>query len=135
MLNFRLGLSGAEHRALEGELAGTRQRGDLPRTQRVLSTLALADGMTISAIAGMLRVSPETVRGWVNRYLVGGARGLRMKKSPGRRPKLTKSQRRELCQLIEMRVDIADAVVGVDAEPVEEPGMSGKNVQNQGRTI
>jgi len=33
--------------------------------------------------------------------LVDGARGLRAKKSPGRSPKLTKSQRRKLCQLID----------------------------------
>ena len=101
MLNFRLGLSGAQRMRLDVELVKAKQAGDMPRVNRVLSILALADGMAVSDIARMLRVSAEAVRGWVNRYLVSGVRGLWAKKSPGRRPKLTKSQRRELRQLLD----------------------------------
>jgi hypothetical protein len=101
MLNFRLGLSGAQRMRLDVELVKAKQAGDLPRVNRVLSILALADGMAVSAIAHVLRVSREAVRGWVNRYLLRGVRGLRAKKSPGRRPKLTKSQRRKLCRLLD----------------------------------
>jgi transposase len=101
MLNFRLGLSGAQRMRLDVELVKAKQAGDMPRVNRVLSILALADGMAVSDIARMLRVSAEAVRGWVKRYLVSGVRGLWAKKSPGRRPKLTKSQRRELRQLLD----------------------------------
>jgi transposase len=101
MLNFRLKLSGTQRRELEGELVGARQAGDLLRTRRVLAILALEEGFVVSEVAAMLRVTRQAVRGWLQRYLVKGARGLRTKKSPGRPPKLTKTQRRKLCELID----------------------------------
>ncbi|MFN2206894.1 MAG: helix-turn-helix domain-containing protein, partial [Candidatus Promineifilaceae bacterium] len=78
-----------------------RQAGDLPRVNRVLSILAFAEGMAVSEIARLLKVSREAVRGWLKRYLLDGVKGTRAKKSPGRPAKLTKSQRRELCKLID----------------------------------
>ncbi len=101
MLNFRFGLSDAQGTELDGELEKARQAGDLPRANRVLSILTLAEGMAMSEAARVLKVSWEAVRGWFKRYLLQGVSGLRTKKSPGRPPKLTKSQRRELCQLID----------------------------------
>jgi len=101
MLNFRFGLSRAQREELDCELAGARRAGDLPRVNRVLSILVLAEGMVVIQVAGVLKVSGEAVRGWLKRYLVEGVRGLRAKKSPGRPPKLTKSQRRKLCELID----------------------------------
>ena len=55
--------------------------------------------MGVNEVAGVLKVSGEAVRGWLKRYLVEGVGGLRAKKSPGRPPKLSKSQRRKLCEL------------------------------------
>ncbi len=101
MLNFHLVLSGAQRAELDGELMGARQSGDLGRVNRVLSILALAEGMGVGEAAQALKVSREAVRGWLNRYLREGASGLRAKKSPGRPSKLTKSQRRKLCRLID----------------------------------
>jgi len=101
MLNFRFGLSRAQREELDCELAGARRAGDLPRVNRVLSILALAEGMVVIQVAGVFKVSGEAVRGWLKRYLVEGVGGLRAKKSPGRPPKLTKSQCRKLCELID----------------------------------
>ncbi len=100
-MDVHLKLTKAQRTELDGELVEARQAGDMPRVNRVLSILVLAEGGTVSEAARMLRVSQEAVRGWFKRYLVEGARGLRAKKSPGRPPKLTKSQRRKLCQLID----------------------------------
>ena len=101
MLNFRLGLSSAQCTELDGELVKARKAGDMPRVNRVLSILALAEGVAVSEAARLLRVSREAVRGWLKRYLLQGVSGLRAKQSPGRRPKLNDSQRRTLCQLID----------------------------------
>ncbi len=101
MLNFHLRLSGVQCRELEGELVKARQDGDMARINRVFSILALADGAPVNEVIRMLRVSREAVRGWYKRYVLEGVQGLRAKKSPGRRPKLGKSQRRRLCQLID----------------------------------
>jgi DNA-directed RNA polymerase specialized sigma24 family protein len=65
MLTFRLGLSGARRMQLDVELVKAKQAGDMPRVNRVLSILALAEGMSISDIARMLRVSPDAVREWL----------------------------------------------------------------------
>ena len=43
MLNFHLELSGAQRTELDGELVKARQAGDLPRANRVLSILTLAE--------------------------------------------------------------------------------------------
>ena len=82
MLRFHLGLSGAQRTELENELLKARQAGDLPRVNRVLSILSLAEGMVLSEIAQVLKVSREAVRGWLKRYLLDGARALRSKKLP-----------------------------------------------------
>ena len=56
MLSFRFGLSRAQREELDCELAGARRAGDLPRVNRVLSILALAEGLVVSEVAGVLRV-------------------------------------------------------------------------------
>jgi transposase len=101
MLSFHIRLSAAQRRELNAEIDRARRGGDGPRVNRVLSILALDDGATVSVVAHLLRVCPEAVRGWLKRYLLHGARGLQSKHSPGRPPKLTKAQRRKLCQLID----------------------------------
>jgi len=101
MLSFYIRLSAEQRRELNGELERARRAGDGPRVNRVLSILALDEGATVSVVARLLRVCQETVRGWLKRYLLHGARGLQSKRSPGRAPKLTQAQRRKLCQLID----------------------------------
>jgi transposase len=101
MLSFHFKLSAAQRMELNGELERARGGGDGARVNRVLSILALDEGVAVSEVARMLRVSQEAVRGWLKRYLLRGARGLQSKNSPGRPPKLTKAQRRKLCQLID----------------------------------
>ena len=77
MLSFRLGLSGAQRTELDGELVEARRNGDMPRVNRVLAILALAEGVAVREAAQMLRVSREAVRGWLKRYLLQGVSGLR----------------------------------------------------------
>jgi transposase len=101
MLSFHLGLSNEKRAELEVELEKARQAGDLAWVNRVLSMLLFAEGLVVSEIGRLLRVSGEAVRAWFKRYLVNGAGGLRTKKSPGRPPKLCKSQRLELAQIID----------------------------------
>lgn len=101
MLSFHLGLSSEQRAELEVELEKARQAGDLAWVNRVLSILLFAEGLVVREIARVLRASGEAVRTWFKRYLVNGARGLRAKKSPGRPPKLCKTQRRQLAELID----------------------------------
>jgi len=101
MLNFHLSLSSSQHQALIKKLNKAEATGDLRTAKRVMAVLAVAEQGTVAAVARMLNVCDESVRSWVKRYLVNGVKGLVAKRPPGRNPRLTKSQRRELSKLIE----------------------------------
>ena len=101
MLNFRLKLSKARKGKLRKKLTVAEKVGDLALVRRLLSILAIDEGKGVIEVATILSVSAEAVRGWVKRFLVGGLRGLVSRKSPGRPPKLNKTQRKELARLID----------------------------------
>jgi transposase len=77
-----------------------RNSGDQRMVKRILAVLAVSDGILYSVIATTLKVSEESIRLWVNALLLKGVRGLKSKKGPGRPPKLTKTQRKQLDKLI-----------------------------------
>lgn len=101
MLAFRFTLSRACRKRLNERLKIAQDLGKVQEIKRVLAILSLADGATITAVAAILKVSPEAVRQWLHTFLVTGVNGLRSKTSPGRPPKLTKAQKKELFQIIE----------------------------------
>ena len=68
---------------------------------RILSILALAEGISQQQIASTLQVSKETIRLWLCAFLLHGGGGLETKKSPGRPSKLTQTQRKQLAAIIE----------------------------------
>ena len=77
-----------------------RNSGDMRMVKRILAVLAVSDGTLYSVIATTLKVSEESIRLWVNALLLKGVGGLKSKKCPGRPPKLTKTQRKQLDKLI-----------------------------------
>jgi transposase len=81
-------------------LRGAENAGNLNTAKRILAVLAVADETPFSTIATTLNVSEESIRLWVNMFLVKGVEGLRPKKPTGRPSKLTKTQKRELDKLI-----------------------------------
>jgi transposase len=101
MLAFRLKLSKAYQQRLNGEVKVAQQLGKVQQVKRLLAILAVADEHSIGEVAQTLRVSPEAVRQWLNAFLGRGVAGLRSKKSPGRPPKLTKAQKKQLCKIID----------------------------------
>lgn len=89
---------------LSDALKKARTQGDLAVSNRLLAVLTCGRGdyVDFPAVGGLLHVSGESVRQWVCKYMVGGLTALLgRKRSPGRKPKLTKTQRRELFRLIE----------------------------------
>lgn len=101
MLAFRFRLNTACRRRLTEKLKVAHAMGTIQVVNRVLAILALADGASVAEVARLLRVSDEAVRGWLKAFLLNGLSGLRSKKSPGRPPKLTKAQKRELARIID----------------------------------
>jgi transposase len=77
-----------------------QRTGNIRMIKRLLCILAVADGKPYLEIAQTLRVTQESIRLWVNKALLKGIDSLKSKKSAGRPPKLTKTQRKELDKLI-----------------------------------
>ena len=81
-------------------LSQAENRGDLRTGKRVMAILAVLDGVRYAQIAFILKVCEESIRLWVNAFLLRGVEGLKSRKPPGRPSKLTKTQRKELDKII-----------------------------------
>jgi transposase len=60
----------------------------------------LDDGLSLNAVARRLGCAPSSVMRWRNVVRRQGARGFEVRTSPGRPPKLTARQRRQLVRLL-----------------------------------
>jgi transposase len=100
LVPFTLPLSTFTRKQLYGPLHQADPSGALKLVRRLHALLALAEGLSVSEIAQMLNLGEQTVRDYRNAFLLKGVSSLRSKRPPGRPRKLTKSQRRELAELI-----------------------------------
>ena len=102
MLAFHLKFSAAQRQRLIEMLTVAQKLGKMPQVTRVMAILAFADGPshTVATVASVLQVSSEAVRQWLSQFLAHGPRSLAAKTRSGRRPRLTKTQKRELYQII-----------------------------------
>ena len=73
-----------------------QNNGDLRRAKRIMAILAVVDGTLYSTIATTLKVSEESIRLWVNAFLLYGVKSFIYKKPTGRPSKLTKKQKSTL---------------------------------------
>lgn len=103
MPSFSLSLGKAKRKALEARIRNAEQLGDTRTVKRGLAILALVGvvALRIDEVGSCFRVSVKTVRNWIKDFLLRGVASLEIGKSPGRPAKLTKSQRKELAQLID----------------------------------
>jgi transposase len=100
MLTFNLKLSKQQLTELENQLKFAESMGNLSEVKRILALLSLAAGQFVEDISDILKISIETVRLAINKFLTGGSKELKSKLRPGRPPKLTKTQRKQLAELI-----------------------------------
>ena len=101
MWPFRLTITLVQRQALRAKLAAAERRGDLRVIKRLSALLAVAEGFDAPHIARTLGLSQWQVRQYVRLFLISGVAGVRFQKSPGRPPKLTKTQKEELSAMIE----------------------------------
>ena len=99
--NVRIALETPTRRQLEEMLAEAENKGDLRGAKRIMAILAAAGGHAFSEIASVLRVHGRTVLRWLKTFMLKGPEGLESRKSPGRKPKLAKSQKKELGRIID----------------------------------
>lgn len=101
MLAFRLTISSGLRKVLDLALKSAQHLGNTQLLKRLLAVLAYADGQSVQQIAHFLKLSPDCVERWIVAFLCYKLKGLQGKKSPGRKPKLSKDQKRQLASLID----------------------------------
>jgi transposase len=85
---------------LEATLCRAFKAGDLPLVKRVTALIGIAREEPVDWVASGVGVSPSTVYAWLRTLLVEGVAGLRVRWRGGRPPKLTKTQRERLAEII-----------------------------------
>ncbi len=98
---FDINLTKRQESELKNKLSASEYSGDLPEAKRYMGILGFINSKSLEQVAFTLQVSIESIRIWVIKYLAYGISGLKSKKSPGRPPKLTKTQRKKLSEMIE----------------------------------
>jgi transposase len=74
--------------------------GDARLVRRISALLGLARSETVDQVAETLSVARQTVYDWLAAFLQQGGDSLVYRRSPGRPPRLTKTQRRRLVELV-----------------------------------
>lgn len=75
--------------------------GQLQLIKRIHALLYIAEGKAVPEVATILGLSEQSVRNYVKSFILKGLASLIYRRPPGRPPKLTKTQRKELAELIE----------------------------------
>ena len=72
MLNFHLKVTTEQQKDLLKKWKTAKVKGDIQEANRVLAILALGEGQDKTAVAGTLRVTVESIQGWVKKFLLYG---------------------------------------------------------------
>jgi len=99
-MRIRIHLTNASRKALIEHLKRAYAAGHLRLVKRIHALLYLADGKAVAEVAEWLHLGEQTVRDYLWAFLRKGLDSLTYRHSPGRPPKLTKTQRKELADLI-----------------------------------
>jgi transposase len=109
---IRFSLKSATRKELTRHLQRAFQTGDMRKIKRIMALLWLADGLSAPAVAERLGVSHTSVYDWMAAFLTDGFASLIYRKSPGRPSRLSKKQKRELCDLVKGGPEAAGYATG-----------------------
>jgi len=99
-MDMRIRLSQGLRQAVVERLQGAYVSGQVRLVRRIHALLSVIEGKPVEEVAAMLDLGEQTVRDYVNAFLYRGVASLAYRKPSGRPPKLTKTQRKELAELI-----------------------------------
>lgn len=101
-VSIRVRLSGPTVKALQERLQEACKRDDARLVRRVSVLLEhLADGIPVEAVSARWGVSPACVYQWLHAFLLKGMESLVYRHAGGRPAKLTPTQKKRLCELID----------------------------------
>lgn len=101
MRSFRLSITTPQRKALDRKLKTAQQLGDLRTVKFILAVLPVGHYASVEQAALVLQLSVAQVEHYTHQFLCYGVAGVAFSKSPGRPPKLTKTQKLQLAQFIE----------------------------------
>jgi transposase len=100
-MRIRLSLGKDMLNALLERLHRAYAIGQLRLIKRIHALLYVLEGKSVAEVAEILSLSEQSVRNYVKVFILNGLDSLVYKRPPGRPPKLTKTQRKELAELID----------------------------------
>jgi transposase len=100
-MRIRLSLGKDMLNALLERLHRAYAIGQLRLIKRIHALLYVIEGKSVAEVAEILDLSEQSVRNYVRVFILKGLESLVYKRPPGRPPKLTKTQRKELAKLID----------------------------------
>lgn len=100
MPDLRINATTSTLNTLKEMLVKAEHKGDLRTVKKVNAILAVIEGYSYPLIAAILNVCDESVRLWFTAFLLKGADGIKPGKSPGRPPRLSKTQKKQLDEII-----------------------------------
>jgi transposase len=109
---FRVTFSSETVKRLRRELQKAYNRGDLRAIRRISVLLMLSQRLGLAAILATWAISRQTVYNWLKAFLSERWDSLVSAKAPGRPPRLSKTQKRRLCDLIEAGPEAAGYATG-----------------------
>jgi len=98
---FRITFSKSNVRRFQQELDKAYKRGDKRMVRQLWVLLMVGCKVALETILSVWNVSQQTVYNWLNDFPAYQFDSLEYPKVPGRPPRLTKSQKRDLAQWIE----------------------------------
>ena len=99
-MHLKIRISNGTRQQLYTRLQQAYSQGSLRLIRRIHALLYIDDGQSVTAVAKLLGIGDQTIRDYVGSFILQGVAGLTYKRFPGRPPKLSKTQRKELAELI-----------------------------------
>ena len=99
-MQIRICLSSSSRRSLVERLQQAYAGGHLRLVKRIQALLYVVDDKSVAEVSGLLHLGEQTVRDYICTFLLKGVDSLSYQRPSGRPPKLTKTQRKELADLI-----------------------------------
>jgi transposase len=98
---FRITFSKSNVKRFQQELGKAYQRGDKRAIRHLSVLLMIGCEVALETILSVWNVSQQTVYNWLNDFLAYQFNSLEYQNAPGRPPRLTQSQKRDLSKWIE----------------------------------
>jgi transposase len=99
-MRIRIRLTDSSRQALVARLHSAYQGNQLRLVKRIHALFAIVEGESVAEVAELLHLGEQTVRDYVCAFIRKGVDSLSYQRPSGRPPKLTKTQRKELADLI-----------------------------------